>query len=342
MAELRKSEALIAFPGGGTIRFRSLDNPDNARGWTADGVVIDEAPDVSEVAWYEVLRPMLLDTGGESWCIGTPKGQNWFWRECVAATDRPDSRFWNAPTLGAAVTGEGLVRLSHPLENPFIPWDEIAALFRTSPERAFRQEILAEFLEESGGVFQGVRRVVDAGRTRADEPRPGAYYSAGVDLARVMDWTVITVLEKSGRQVYHERFNQISWERQVARIAATASRYRCAVTLDTTGLGDPVFEQLRKANVRVNPYLFTNASKERLIDGLAIAIENQDLALMDVPAQTNELLAYRYELTPARNIRMGAPQGMNDDCVTALGLARAGLARPEAVAGARLGSARAS
>ena len=57
---------------GGAIIYRSLDDPDNARGHTADGVVIDEVGDVKAAAWYEVLRPMLIDTGGWAWSMGTP------------------------------------------------------------------------------------------------------------------------------------------------------------------------------------------------------------------------------------------------------------------------------
>ncbi len=328
VAEFRKSEMTAAFPGGGQIRYRSLDDPDNARGWTADGVVVDEAADVPEAAWYEVLRPMLLDTGGESWCIGTPKGQNWFWRECVQAADRPDSRFWNAPTLGVEITGRGLERTPHPLENPNIAFEEIVSLFQTLPERAFRQEILAEFIEEAGGVFRGVRAAVDAGRSENGKPQAGRTYAAGVDLARVQDWTVLTVLDDRRRQVYHERFNQISWERQVARIVAAARYWNAGVWLDSTGLGDPIFEALRRADLRVSGYQFSNNSKEALIDALAMGIEQGQVRLMDIPAQTTELLAYQYELTPSRNVRMNAPEGMHDDCVIALALANWPLSRP--------------
>src|SRR5262245_29897448 len=41
-ADFRKSEMTVQFRDRGRILFRSLDNPDNARGWTAHGVVIDE------------------------------------------------------------------------------------------------------------------------------------------------------------------------------------------------------------------------------------------------------------------------------------------------------------
>lgn len=322
VARFRESVMICDFPTGGRIIYRSMDDPDKARGYTADGVVIDEAADVAESAWYEVLRAMLIDTGGWSWAIGTPKGQNWFWREFVNAEERPDSMAWSAPTYGVEITEAGLVRRPHPLENPFIPFSEMEQLYRTLPERTFRQEILAEFQGDSGSVFRNVRQAIDKGRATAEEPKPGQEYYLGVDLARVEDFTVLCVLDEQHRQVYFERFNQISWERQMERIVAVASRYNGAVVmLDSTGVGDPIFETLRNRGLNIEGFKFTNESKERLIDSLAMGIEGATVRLMDLPAQTNELLGYQYELTPSRNVRMAAPEGLHDDAVIALALA---------------------
>jgi hypothetical protein len=326
VALFRQSRMEAVFPGGGRIMYRSLDDPDNARSKTADGIVIDEAADVDEAAWTEVLQPMLMDTGGWLLAQGTPKGRNWFWREFVASADRPDAASWNAPTLGCNVAGGRLIRSPHPLENPNIRFDELGRMFRDMPERTFRQEILAEFIEEAGGVFRKVSEAVDPGRNGPDDPHAGHNYTLGVDLARVEDFTVLCVLDHSGRQAYFERFNQISWERQVAAIAAVAARYRCPVVLDSTGVGDPILERLRSEGLNVTAYHLTNPSKTALIDGLAMALEGGKLRLMDLPEQTNELLAYQYELTPSRNVRTNAPAGMHDDTVIALALAAWGIA----------------
>lgn len=328
VATFREGIMTADFPTGGRIIYRSMDNADNVRGYTADGVVIDEAADVAESAWYEVLRAMLIDTGGWSWAIGTPKGRNWFWREFVNAEDRPDSMAWSAPTFGVAITEEGLVRAPHPLENPTIPFEEMVQLFRTLPERTFRQEILAEFQDEGGAVFREVRECVDKGRAENEPAAPGKRYHMGVDLARVEDFTVLTVLEDGGRQVYFERFNQISWERQIERVVAVAKQFKARVLIDSTGVGDPIFETLRKRGLDVEGYRFTNASKERLIDALAMAMENHERRFMDLSTQTNELLAFQIELTPSGNVRMSAPEGMHDDCVIALALANWGISHP--------------
>jgi hypothetical protein len=321
LVRFKETEKQAIFPGEGRIIYRSLDDPDNARGHTADVLFVDEAADVDERAWYEVLRPMLLDTNGTAWIGGTPKGRNWFWREYMAAQDRPDCATWNAPTLGVMITAQGLIRSAHPLENPNVQFSEIQQLYRTLPERVFRQEILAEFIEDAGGVFRGVAACVDTGRTENEPAHESYEYVIGIDLARVEDFTVVSVLDDMGRQVYLDRFNDISWKLQVAAIERAYKLYRGRCVVDATGVGDPLVEQLRDIGIPVDPVVINNANKNQMIDKLSVAIEDQKIRLMDVPVQTAELQAFQYELTSHRNIRMGAPQGMHDDTVLALALA---------------------
>jgi hypothetical protein len=306
---------------GGVVDMWSLDRPDVARGRKYRRVVLDEAAMVPglEDAWNAVIRPTLTDYRGDAWFLSTPKGRNFFSQLFSRGQDplRPEYAAWQMPTTG----------------NPLIDPSEVEDARRNLPERVFQQEYLAEFLEESGGVFRGVKAAIDAGR-RENEPRAeGLAYVVGVDLARVEDFTVLTVLDHHGRQVYHERFNQISWERQLAAIARVSRDYRNApVLIDSTGVGDPIFEALRKQQVPVSGYLFTNPSKEALIDALAMGIEQGDLRLMDLPDQSAELFAFQYELTPSRRVRMAAPEGMHDDCVIALALANWQLANPRELA----------
>jgi hypothetical protein len=313
---VRQVDRRIDFPGGGWLQVRSADDPNSLRGEGLDLVVMDECAFTAEAAWNEALRPALSDRKGEALFISTPKGQNWFWRAWMKGQEEGNEWMsWRFPSV----------------TNPFLDPAEIEAARKDQPERLFLQEYEAEFLEESGGVFRGVTAAVDKGRKLNETPKEGMAYSAGVDLARIEDFTVIDVVDATGKQVHHERFNRISWERQVAAIAATAKRFKCPVHLDSTGIGDPIHEDIRKAGVSVRPYLFTNASKESLIDNLAIRIERGQARLMDLPTQTAELLAYQYELTPSRNVRMNAPEGMHDDCVIGLALAYWGLGKPDKV-----------
>jgi phage FluMu gp28-like protein len=293
---------------GGSIDFWSLDAPNTARGRRYARVVIDEAAMVADLdnAWNAAIRPTLADLYGDADFYSTPRGRGFFWTAFARGESRSDPEWgaWRFPTSA----------------NPYIGAEEIEAARRQLPDRVFRQEFLAEFLDDSGGVFRRVREAIDLGRVQPIPSVPGNTYCLGVDLARVQDFTVITVIDAAGRQVYFERFNQISWERQIAAILAVADRYPGVVVVDSTGVGDPICEALQRSPATIQPYPFTNQSKEAAINRLALRLEQGRLQLMDIETQTNELLAFQYELTPARNVRMSAPEGMHDDCVMALAL----------------------
>ncbi len=301
---------------GGLIEFWSLTDSDAGRSRKYKRIAIDEAAKVRDLdtAWNQAIRPTLADLKGDADFYSTPRGQDFFKRLFDRGQDPEEHEWacWQMPTS----------------TNPFIDAAEIEELRKQLPERVYEQEILARFLDSSGGVFRGVRECVDSGRTQPDQPKPGVMYCGGCDLARSEDFTVVTVLDPSGRQVYLERFNQISWERQIAAIHAIWKKYPGTYVMDSTGVGDPIFEATRKAGVNVKPYQFTNASKTELIDGLALAIERGHVRLMDVPVQENELLAYEYKITPGRNVTMSAPEGGHDDTVIALALARWAQGKP--------------
>lgn len=161
VALFNESRMTVKFPGGGAIFYRSLDNPDNARGHTADGVVIDEAADVDPLAWREVLRPMLIDTSGWLLADGTPKGYNWLYQEFELAKLRGDSVAIQAPTLGYQIDEAGQIhRRLHPLENPEIPFDEIRQLWETTcpllPDGTRDQSNAYTFHQEIGAQFSAV------------------------------------------------------------------------------------------------------------------------------------------------------------------------------------------
>jgi len=304
---LSESERIIRFIDGGSIEFWSMVDDDAGRSRKYHGVVIDEAGLVADLEsrWHESIRPTLVDYRGKAWLCGTPKGRNFFWQAYTYGQDplKPDWASWQMPTSS----------------NPFIDPEEIEAA-RQMPDRSFRQEFLAEFIDEAGGVFRGVLEVID--RDVVARSVIGQAVYIGVDLARVNDFTVICVVDATGRQIYHERFNQISWERQIERIKAAANRFPTAqIWLDSTGVGDPIFEALRSQNLNVFGYHFTHPAKTALIDSLAMLIEQGRIRLLDIAEQTSELLAYQYMTTRYMNVRMGAPLGMHDDCVIALALA---------------------
>jgi hypothetical protein len=342
-AHFARNRMEVTFPSGGIVIFRSLDDPDNARGLTAAGVVVDEAPLVQERAWYEVIRPIISDTDGWAFLMGTPHGKNFFWREFVAARDRHDSVAFQAPTLGVRKTPMGgLERVPHPLENTHFKFEEAVNLAHSMTARTFDQEFLARFIDDGGGVF---RRLGDAPQAETQHHAlPNHRYVMGVDWGKYNDFTVFCVLDITPQKhsspfgysvsrfdVCHlDRFNQIDYTLQMGRLSALIERFRPEVIVtERNSVGEPLIEVMQRMGLPVWPFQTGNASKALAIDAVALALERGQLGLPDDRTLFDELSAYDAERLPSGMLRYSAPEGMHDDTVMALALAVWGAAAPQ-------------
>lgn len=305
--ELHMTEKYIELINGSSIWIKSGDNPDTLRGEGIDLVVVDEAAMVKREVWEEALRPALSDKQGKGIFISTPKGHNWFFDMWTRGQDPEykDYESWRFPTSS----------------NPYIEPSEIEEARRTLPEIIFRQEYLAEFLDEIGAVFRGINSCI---KGQLSECVVGDTYSMGVDVAKYVDFTVLTVMNQRGEVVEFDRFNQIDWAFQKQRIINMAEKYNARVYFDSTGVGDPTFEDLRNYGLNIEGYKFTNESKKQLIEGLSIAIEQAKISFPDIPVLINELRIFGFEISKQGLVRYNAPAGYHDDCVISLALATYG------------------
>jgi len=146
----------------------------------------------------------------------------------------------------------------------------------------------------------------------------------GLDLAKVQDFTVLVIMNANREVVYTDRFNRQDWSIQVNRIQAAVEKYNNAwVHVDSTGIGEPIFETLMNAGINCEPYTFSQKSKAALIDNLSIMFERELITLPKpdlCPELIEELEAFEYSVTDKGNVRTGAPGGMHDDIVIALAL----------------------
>ena len=315
-----KAPTSATFDGAaGPVRvfFLSTDNPDSILGFGFAGIVLDEAARIPREVWTRNIRPTLADRQGWALLISTPLGRNWFFDEY---------------TRGAGGADPGRASFSFPSNtSPYFPADEWEDARRTLPEDIFRQEYEAQFLEDSAGAFRRIERCLEPdGAPAGPAPRDVV---VGLDIAKHTDWTVAVAMDRdTGRAFDIERYNLLDWPIQRERIVAFARKHRALVHMDATGAGDPIFDDLKRAWPRVEPYVFTQPSKTELIQRLIVAIEQRKiswLALSSVegPAAwsvlTDELRRYEYSYTDSRRLSYAAPAGYHDDCVIALALANA-------------------
>lgn len=302
--DVSQSELRVQFVNDAIVHFKSGDNPESLRGAGLKRVVVDEAARVKRDLWEEVLRPAVSDTRGKIMFTSTPKGKNWFYDIFTRGQDMLQSEFksWKFPTS----------------DNPLIPESDIEDARQTLPVDVFAQEYMAEFLENNAGVFRNVKRCIGS---RREEPVAGRSYYAGLDLARLTDFTVLTILDGDGRQIFHDRFNLLDWAVQKERIIYTCKRYGARLLIDSTGIGDPIFDDISRAGLAVDGYKFTADSKKKLIEALMIAFEQEKIRILDDAVQLNELDIYEYNIGSSGVVHYSAPEGYHDDCVIGLALA---------------------
>ena len=207
-------------------------------------------------------------------------------------------------------------------ENPTVDPAEIELNRKMMAHDDFMQEIGAEFLLESAGVF---RNIDLCKRGTLLPPVPGHRYQLGVDLARKKDSTVLTVIDLFTRHVvFFDRFSKVEWVAQRHRIEQVAKFYNNAkVIVDSTGLGDPIAEALSKAGLDVEPYtISSNTKKKHLIDNLRLLIEQGKISFPDIKELIDELRVFEYTFSNSSSaIKFSAPSGKHDDCVMSLALA---------------------
>jgi len=301
----------IRLVNGSTLSFRSAEREDSLRGGGVDFLVIDEAGSVPDRAWLEELRPTLSDTQGDLLAIGTPKRRNWFydWFNRGQSAEYPDVASWQAPTK----------------QNPHVPDEEVDNARTDMPDREFRQEYQAEFLDETGGVFTELEgRVLenyDPKHIDGEEP-----YTTGVDFARADDYTVTITLDSEGRLVHFDRVRGAGWPEIQRRVEHVADEYSGKVLLDATR-DNKIVADLEQAGVSVEPVSFGGGTKQDLIQDLITTVEAGELVLPDMDPLVHELQVFEHEATASGNTRYRAPDGFKDDCVDALALAVKGYRR---------------
>jgi terminase large subunit-like protein len=298
-SKVNVQERRIELTTGGVAEFWSLDDANAGRSRKYKRVIVDEAGIVRDltIAWNEAIRPTLADLRGDAWFLGTPKGRGDFHRLFARGQNGDEGwKSWRLPTTS----------------NPHIPPDEIEAARRDMPETAFNQEFLGIPADDGGNPF-GLDSI-KACTVDAISTEPAVAY--GVDLAKSYDYTVVCGLDEHGRVCYLARW-QSDWSQTRRKVLdIIGSTPAC---IDSTGVGDPIVEDIQRERFTAKGFKFTANSKQQLMEGLAAAIQRKEVSF---PAGwlVNELEAFEYEYRPG-GVRYSAPEGLHDDGVCALALA---------------------
>jgi hypothetical protein len=289
-----ESDLVINFITGGSIRFFTGERLDNLRGLKFHLAVIDEASFIPnlEDGWLNSIRPTLTDYKGKAIFLSTPKGKNYFFS--LFSKAEPDWQSFKFTTY----------------DNPYIDPNEIDDARKQLPEVVFEQEYMANPAENAANPFgsQYIRNCIHPVTTM-----PVVAY--GIDLAKSVDWTVIVGLDEDGNVAYFDRF-QMDWHNTKQTILRLP---KCPILVDSTGVGDPILEDLQREGVMIQGLKFTSSSKQQLMEGLQAAIHQGKIGYPEgIISQELEVFEYQYTAT---GVKYSAPSGFHDDAVVSLALA---------------------
>ncbi len=324
LCSVNKTERTVEFINGGFLGVYSADSEDSIRSEKFQLVIVDEAARIPESAWTDAIYPTLADYDGDAILISTPKRKNWFYHEYLKGLGGdPSHASFNAPSSA----------------NPNPNIQRAARLARERvPDDAYRQEWLAEFLDNGGEVFRRVRECATA--IMPEQPYEGDFVM-GLDWGKQNDFTWITVMDRQTRQVVDmDRFNQVGWALQRQRVIAMNERWKpSAIWAESNSIGGPNIEALWAEGLNVWPFETTSLTKEPLIQSLVLGFERREIG---IPALDGEEIGQRQRTLAAILIReleayeqkvnaitgrstYSAPEGMHDDGVVSLALAHHGI-----------------
>lgn len=127
--------------GFSVIKVAGWENRENFRGQSAHHITFDELDTMKDffIGWQEIFRPALIDTHGTADFIGTPKKENPNLRrlEKIASTEPG----WKAFHFTS-------------WDNPILPRQELAETQGEMDKDTYRQEIMAEYVDNAGALFK--------------------------------------------------------------------------------------------------------------------------------------------------------------------------------------------
>jgi hypothetical protein len=277
-AEIREVEKIVMFGGKGYIQIQSAHDPDALRGTGLHYAVMDEISFMrhGQYIWRKIVRPALAEHQGGCMFITSPNGFDWVYQMWVEAHALDGWQAWRFPAW----------------DNPKIPISEIEALSQELNLEEFLQEVAAQSFAGTDSVFGNV---YEYAKSEAQEtPIEEHIYTAGLDLARHVDYMALSISDGSikdderpnlkGSQIYLKRWKGLKWEHMVEKIIAPLEKYNVKlVTIDATGIGDVLAEQIEDAlgdHFEVDLFVFSSKAKTQLIKDYALGLEREEYVIL--------------------------------------------------------------
>ncbi|WP_163320678.1 terminase large subunit domain-containing protein [Dysgonomonas sp. 520] len=308
------SSLKFRFSNGSSIEFHSfITQPENLRGLTFTEMYVDEFCLMEQSVYNAIVKPITL-TCTRVVYMSTPRGKSHFSHKIYLWGLRDEYKNYKSFHFDI-------------YSNPLIPIDEVELIKESMPELIFRQEILAEWIEDDlTALFKNVDEVI----TNIDNIPVKRLYG-GLDVGK-QDSTVLSISDEDNNVKFIYRFNNQDYNLIVEQVIQKLKYHNVVSCIcETNGVGSPVFDMLKssaKRNVcrtQLKEWYQLNRNKNYIIEQLIILFQNRDIKISNaiecLEQLKLELKNFGMEFNPkTRTIRYCAKGGYHDDIILSLAM----------------------
>lgn len=299
-----EADMIVELTNGSILQMVGADNIDRIVGTNPIGVVFSEYSIMKPEVW-DFISPILAENGGWAVFVYTPRGQNHGYKLLKMAEKNPK---WHVEIL----------KVSH---TKAVKEEDLLEQKMGMSQALYNQEYECDFTENASAVYKDLHKRTYPMLEWVHNDT--AMYKLGVDLAKANDYTVITAIDLTTFKVApQDAFNQIDYTLQKAKIEGAFYRYnKPVVTMDSTGVGQPIVDDLINKGINIDPFTFTYNSRNELLTNLQILLEQDKIKIPDDPELLAELEAAAWDTTAQGRTRITVPEDKHDDRLMSLALA---------------------
>lgn len=302
--KMPKGDTEIVFTNGSKILFRSAQSEDNLRGQSVNYMILDEAAFIKKTTIETILLPMLSVKGKKCLFISTPKGKNYLYDYFLNGNTKDRWKSLRYSTY----------------DSPLASQEMIQVFRETLPEKIFKQEVEAEFIDSSS-VFNHLGEALCL--QSLEFPILGEKYYGGIDIGLINDASVFSILDSNGNLVKYYRWQAIQAPDLMEQIKNLNNIWKFeSIYIEDNNQGLVIYQSL--SPMMRNLYRFnTNVkTKADIINTLIYLFNMRELKIVKDEYLRIELEAFIFKQNDNGNIKFMAESGFHDDCVMSLAIAR--------------------
>lgn len=298
------------------------NNPETIRGPTLNLVYADEfnfLPNDEEM--YDAILFTLGTTNGKFICTSTPWSTNSIFYKIFH--DPAYNDFAKSHT-----TWQQALEPNGPLKQQIL--NQIKRQLEGNPWR-WKREMEAEWAEDENAwltqalIINCINHTLEY--SNFEEPTKGEFYS-GLDLGKHQDYTVLATVkieDNSIKLIHMHRFPlRTPYASIIGYVKTLCDRWQTInkILVDSSGVGDYIVEDMINAGIsKTEGINFTQETKEKMAQWLKQCMIEKRLQIPYDGNLITELNTERFELTKDGKIKLGHPEGTNDDRFWSLALA---------------------